>query len=224
MQRLIDRGFGYGYGHLSPGNTKFLVSIPKNASSFLSEATVQNGWTGAIVSNNSNEYNVQEMIVVLRDPLERWISGFAQYLQTYILYPFGPNTPKLENEQPTAFDYDMTVLQLQEQYTQFTERLIFDVINRFDDHVWPQCDMFKNLLPRVPRKYFYIDNNFNEKISQYLDLDLNNVSNLNNSENNQVLKDIQKFFRERLTVRPELARRICNSYAEDYKLIEQIRQ
>jgi hypothetical protein len=224
VQRLIDRGFGYGYGHLSPDNTKFLVSIPKNASSFLSEATMQNRWTGAIVDNNSNEYNVQEMVVVLRDPLERWISGFAQYLQTYILYPFGPNTPQLENEQPTAFDYDMGVLQLQEQYTQLTERLIFDVINRFDDHVWPQIDIFKNLLPMVPRKYFYIDDNFNEKISQYLDLDLNNVTNSNNSESNQVLKDIQKFFRERLAVRPELARRIRNSYAEDYKLIEQIRQ
>jgi hypothetical protein len=223
MQQLINRGFGYGYGHLSPGNAKFLVSIPKNASSFLNEALTQNGWTGANVVGSSWT-GIEEMVVVLRDPVDRWISGFAQYLQTYILYPFGPNTPHLENEQPTSFDYDMSVLQFKEQYTQLTERLIFDIINRFDDHVWPQTELFENLLPNMPRKYFYIDKNFNEKISQYLGLDLNNVTNINNSEDNQVLKDIQMFIKERLSIRPELVNRICHSYANDYKLIEQVKQ
>jgi hypothetical protein len=223
-QQLTERGFGYGFGHLSPDQSKFLISIPKNASSTLSEWVSANGWTAAIVGDNCNWNSVQEMIVVLRDPVDRWISGIVQYIYTYILCVHGPNSIKLVHETSTEFDYDMSVKQFIEQYNQLSERILFDVINRFDDHVWPQTELFQNLLPTVPRKFFYLDLNFDSKISQHLDLDLNNMLHHNTSDKNITKKSLQEFIQQRLIHRPELKQRVINAYAKDYELINQIIQ
>lgn len=184
MQQLVERGFGYGTGQLNADCSQFLVSIPKNASSSLVDLLGAHGWSTAVVGDNCNWSNVKEVIVVLRDPVERWISGIVQYIHTYILYVHGPNTTKLAHETPTEFDYNMSADQFINQYNQVSERLLFDVINRFDDHVWPQNEFFKDLLPSVARKYFYLDQNFNSKISQYLKLDLNSIPHYNNSDDN----------------------------------------
>jgi hypothetical protein len=164
------------------------------------------------------------MVIVLRDPLDRWVSGIVQYIHTYILYVHGPNTTKLAHETPTEFDYAMSANQFIEQYNQVSERLLFDVINRFDDHVWPQNEFFRDLLPGVPKKYFYLDQNFNNKISQYLGLDLNSIPHHNNSNDNNEKKILQRFIQQRLVVRPELKQRIINAYSQDYELINQVIQ
>jgi len=223
MEYLAARGFGYGFGHVSPDRTRFLVAIPKNASSFLKNSTGLAGWTGGNALDKNLQSDVNNMIVVLRDPLDRWISGIAQYIHTYILYPHGPNTPHLSHEIPTKYDYGMTVDQFTDQYTQLTERLFFDVINRFDDHVWPQVEIFQDLLPDAARTYFYIDNTFEARISEYLGVDLNNVIDRNQSEDNATMKQLKMFFKQRFELRPELAQRVKNSYAADYQLIEQIK-
>ena len=222
MQQLSERGFGYGSGHLNPECSQFLILIPKNASSSLVDWVSNHGWTSATVGDNCNWNNVKEIIVVLRDPVERWISGIDQYIHTYILYVHGPNTTKLAHEVPSTFDYNMSAEQFIEQYNQVSERLLFDVINRFDDHVWPQHEFFKNLLHLVSRKYFYLDQNFNSKISQYLELDLNNMPWHNNSDDNNIKKILQSFIRQRLILRPELKQRIVNAYSQDYELINQV--
>jgi hypothetical protein len=222
VKRLAKQGFNYGFGHVSPDRTKFLVSIPKNASSFIKNSTGVAGWTGGNALDPKLQHSVNELVVVLRDPLDRWISGFAQYVHTYILYPHGINTPWLAHEMPTEYDYDMTVEQFAQQYSQLTERLIFDVIDRFDDHVWPQTGLFQELLPNIPRKYFYIDHLFETKISEYLGVDLNNVADRNISDDNVTMKQLKEFFKQRFVIRPELAQRVKNMYAADYQLIEQI--
>jgi hypothetical protein len=222
VKHLVNRGFTYGFGHVSPDGTKFLVSIPKNASSFVKNSTGVAGWIGGNALDPRLQKSVNELVVVLRDPLDRWISGFAQYIHTYILYPHGPNTPYLSHETPTEYDYGMTVEQFTQQYSQLTERLIFDIINRFDDHVWPQIELFQELLPDLPRKYFYINNSFEIKISEYLGIDLNTIADRNVSDDNVTMKQLKEFFKQRFVIRPELAQRVKNMYAADYQLIEQI--
>jgi hypothetical protein len=164
------------------------------------------------------------MIVVLRDPVDRWVSGIVQYIHTYILYVHGPNTQKLVHEISTEFDYDMSVEQFITQYNQLSERILFDIINRFDDHVWPQTEFFQDVLPDVPRKYFYLDHEFDSKISQYLELDLNNIPHQNTSDSNDVKKSLQSFIQQRLLLRPELKQRVVNAYSKDYELINQVIQ
>jgi len=65
----------------SPGLTHAWINIPKNASSFCHTVFTNNGWTMChaddLVDGILLAHTIKK-IVVLRDPVERWISGFAQ--------------------------------------------------------------------------------------------------------------------------------------------------
>ena len=184
--------------------------------------TGRHGWTMATVGDSCDWHRVQEMIVVLRDPLSRWISGIAQYLNTYILSVVGPNGPVYNVSDSTPHDKQLTAEEWIEQYNQSTERVIFDLISRFDDHTWPQCELFENLLPTVDRKYFYLDNNFNTVISAYLNFDPYVDLDRNQSSDSQDIQKLQEFFKHRLNTRPELKQRVIKAYARDYEIIKQV--
>jgi len=67
----------------SPDLTHAWINIPKNASSFCQKVFSDNGWTKCstddLVDGILLAHTIKK-IVVLRDPIERWISGFAQCL------------------------------------------------------------------------------------------------------------------------------------------------
>ncbi len=222
IAQLSNRGFGYGTGSLNPVCSKFIVNMPKNASSYLLDWAGRHDWSMATVGDNCNWDQVQEMIVILRDPLDRWISGMAQYLNTYILSVFGPNGPIYNDNELTPHDNSLTADEWIQQYNQSTERLVFDLISRFDDHTWPQCELFENLLPGVSRKYFYLDKNFDAMISTYLNFEPASDLDRNHSGSNQNIKKLQEFFKHRLNIRPELEQRVIKAYARDYELIKQV--
>jgi uncharacterized protein YlaN (UPF0358 family) len=182
----------------------------------------RHGWTMATIGDSCDWHLVQEMIVVLRDPLSRWISGIAQYLNTYILSVVGPNGSVYNIADATPYDRQLTAEEWIEQYNQSTERVIFDLISRFDDHTWPQCELFENLLPTVNRKYFYLDNNFNNAIAAYLNFKPYVDLDLNQKDANQDIQKLQEFFRHRLNTRPELKQRLRKAYARDYEIIKQV--
>jgi len=216
---LRGRGFGHGSGVLNPTHDRFIINVPKNASSFVLDWGRQHGWSAALAENHSD--TITEIIVILRDPVERWISGIAQYINSYILSVHGPNGPIFSGEPLTEHDYGMDAQMFIDQYTDITERLIFDVISRFDDHVWPQNEIIKDVLPQVSRRYFMLDD-LDQQLQQYLGwqpvscLDRNQGSH---SDNNARL---QNFFRARLAQRPELHERLRRHYADDYLLLSQI--
>jgi len=217
IPQLVDRGFGYGSGTLSPELSQFIVNIPKNASSYMLDWARRHQWMTTVADDHSD--TITEMIVILRDPLDRWVSGIVQYLNTYILSVQGPNGPVFPDEPYSPHNWPMDAVQWIDAYNQTTERLIFDVVNRFDDHVWPQHEFVENLLPAVKRKYFLLDHNFDAAIADYLgfapypDLDSNSAGN------NANMRLLQKFFVDRLQQRPDLAQRVIKAYAKDYELI-----
>ena len=217
IPQLVDRGFGYGSGTLSPELSQFIVNIPKNASSYMLDWARRHQWMTTVADDHSD--TITEMIVILRDPLDRWVSGIVQYLNTYILSVQGPNGPVFSDEPYSPYNWPMDAVQWIDGYNQTTERLIFDVVNRFDDHVWPQHEFVENLLPAVKRKYFLLDHNFDAAIADYLgfapypDLDSNSAGN------NANMRLLQKFFVDRLQQRPDLAQRVIKAYAKDYELI-----
>lgn len=219
---LEHRGFGYGSGLLSPDCTQFIVNIPKNASSYMVDWAVNHRWSSATVGDACDWDQVQEMIVILRDPIQRWISGICQYLNTYILSVTGPNGPIFPGDPVTKHDWTMDADQFLDFYNQTTERLIFDVINRFDDHVWPQYEFFENLLPEVPRKYFFMDTGFDQRIAEYLNFAPIDHLDRNSSMSNVNMQKLRGFFVEKLQQRPELKKRVASAYSRDYKIIDQI--
>lgn len=219
IEHLVKRGYTLGSGLLSPDSQRFIVSIPKNASSYIADWATKNNWSMINLDSNNN---VNEVIVILRDPVDRWISGITQYINTYILSVHGPNGPIFNEADITEHDYYMSANMLIDQYNQLSERLLFDVISLFDDHVYPQHEFIKDLLPNVPRTYFYIDSTVNNRIGNYLGFEPYNNLDSNASENNAEMKVLQKFFKQRLIERPELRKRLAKHYEEDYNLIAQV--
>lgn len=216
---LVLRGFGHGSGMLSPDGKMFIVNIPKNASSYIHDWAQHHGWCAALAQNCSS---VERLYVMLRDPLERWISGMAQYIKTYILSVQGPNGPVLPHESTSVQDYTMSAPMFVGQYNDLIERLIIDNAARFDDHVWPQNEIIKDVLPGVDRHFFLVDQNLDQKLRGTLgwrdmpDLDRN--SGATDADTHL----LQQFLQQRLATRPELSARIRRHYQKDYDLMQKV--
>ena len=148
----------YGGGWLSPDRKHFYVSIPKNASSFLGTWLTENGWN-IFNFKDMNTFDqdlginqLESVVVVLRDPIERFISGFAQYVKGYILKP-------LFSDDDRAFTIEDV-----RQHWPAIERIMADVGPFFDDHTWPQYYYHEDILPHIPRKMFWLNPNHLERL------------------------------------------------------------
>jgi len=161
---------------------------------------------------------VEETCVILRDPVDRWISGIAQYLNGYILNVRSPESPR------DLYDYTLyqkiTADIFIEHYNMLVERIIFDQINRFDDHVWPQWELCNNICVGMKRRYIMMDENFDQNMIDYLGTEpLKDIyRNLGSANPDQYR--LQEFLRSRLTQKPELHQRVIDAYADDYAFIE----
>ena len=216
---LIARGFGYGSGVIDPEHGRFIVNIPKNASSYMLDWANRYGWAAAIATDH---VSIKELIVILRDPVDRWISGISQYITTYIQSVHGPNGPVRDDMIITEQDYYLSADIFMAQYTDLTERLFIDSASRFDDHVWPQWEIIHGLLPGAKRTYFYLDSGFNQRVARYLGFqDLPGLDR-NQGSNNPEQRRIQQFFQNRLQTRPELRQRLIKHYDQDYQLISSV--
>ena len=193
IEHLVDRGYRYGSGLVSPDQARFVVNIPKNASSFMVDWTGRNGWTSATVGDACDWHRVQEVIVLLRDPLQRWISGVAQYLSGHVLNVSNAYTsdagPSPEDQQMSADDFI-------KNYNPIVERLVFDQLNELDDHVWPQT-RFLDILPMVPKKHFVINSELAQQLSQYLEFEIVNGLDINQGSADPEVEKLQHFFHQR---------------------------
>lgn len=198
MINLIPRGYIVGGGLISPDDKFFFLNIPKNASTFMSMVLHQNNWYYA----NLSEFKGKTVICLLRDPLERWISGMATYSGLYLLG---------KNYNSSHFIAD---------YNNLTEKLIFDNIV-FDDHTVPQSD-FINCVPNDKDiVYFSMKaNSIIKVISDYLGYSLTydpSITNQNSTDSNHDTKQITDFLKSQMTQEHENKIRI--KYKQDYQLL-----
>lgn len=201
MQDLVRRGYLPGSGLLSPQGV-FYLNIPKNASTYLSNILLSNGWQHHTLGDS--QHLVQQAIVVLRDPVERWVSGFATYASSWIL---GPN-----------YGSDHFV----EDYNNLTERVIFDNLV-FDDHTTPQSQFVDQLPVLMQTTYFELNNHTVKNISKYLGCDLNiSAVDANVSEDHYDQQQISKFIQGRISNRPDLIERINEQYTNDFNLLDSV--
>ena len=202
---LEDRGFIYGGGQVSPDHRKFILFIPKNASTTIGKWTYQYGWRANVVGHENIDWNrLKEMIIIIRDPRDRWISGMYQYLKSYIL------------SCPHVIGAEKFI----SLYNDLTERLLMDLLCRFDDHVWPQHEYFDDLLPEIPKKFFMFDSNLMKRLSDYLDIPEPDIW-CNQTKNDPEVVCIKDFLEQRLDKNIFLKNRLLEVYAKDYSIINQ---
>ena len=211
------RDFGYGSGFLSPEtNTTFYVNIPKNASSLVSGWLYESGWTSATIgSNNVNWKNINNIVIILRDPIERWVSGISQYIKGCII------DTRISPKSVSVNDF-------LKNYNNVVEKLIFDQPNMFDDHVWPQYCFFENILPDVKRTYFYINENLELNLKEKLTLKKVDSSSLDyhKSSDDEELKILKEFFTNKIyppTGDSKLYEKLKEIYKKDYELIGSVK-
>jgi len=207
---------GFGSGMLSADCSKFAVNIPKNASSFMVDWTGRHGWTSATVGDACDWHLVQEVVVLLRDPLSRWISGVAQYLSGHVLNVSNAYT---SDRGPSPEDQQMSANDFVKNYNPVVERLIFDQLSELDDHVWPQT-RFLDILPTVPKKHFVINNKLTQQLSQYLEFEIVDDLDINQGSADPEVEKLQSFIQLRLNTRPELIQRVKYRYQQDYEYIK----
>ena len=200
MINLINRGHLIGGGMLCPTKEYFYLSIPKNASTFLTNVFKDQNWTHWNLTNGT----YKNVIIVLRDPVERWISGIATYLCSYVLG---------ENYGSDHFVAD---------YNEAVERLLFDNII-FDDHTAPQS-IFVNEIPNISNRIFIRLNHKTliTEIANATGCPLTVAEGIadNSKETNYDINQISNFIRNRIT--PSLEKKLKDAYADDYRLLNSL--
>jgi len=196
-----------GGGLWSPGRTTFVLNIPKNASTYTLNILRENSWDHvSIVHVITQSKNPIDTIILLRDPVDRWISGFTTYCVNYIL------------------GADYTAGQFIKDYNDLTERLIFDNLI-FDDHTEPQSTFIDQLTNQFNKKFIIITDDRKKLIEDIATITGNKLTvptvDTNSSEDNQDTKIISDFMRSR--VNDALQTKIFDRYYRDYEILQNIK-
>lgn len=198
---LITRGHVVGGGLRSPDRNWFVLSVPKNASSYTTNILLRNGWEHW----NLSLQDFGEVVVPLRDPVERWVSGMATYCCSYLLG---------ENYGSEHFVAD---------YNELTQRLLVDS-TMFDDHTTPQS-VFEGFVPnQYPKHYIWVNRDrFITDLSTVTGISIVEYDGVydNHRDSNIDTSRISDFLKSRLD--HGLVSKIKMLYNNDYRLIESVR-
>jgi len=225
--RLKDFDHG-GYWHPSTDHLSFYCMIPKNGSSWTSKVLKHSGWVQGTLEHCSN-HDINELIVVLRDPVERWIAGIAQYLCSYILHSHWFDREQFNqgyhgNYIPGKINYEGPFVSGQDfvnGYNEITERLLFEQI-AFDDHTQEQSWFVNHFQPKT-YTWFYLDHSFEQTfLYNYQEMNLTTPPDpdYNRGQDNEHVKIICNFLKERIASRPYLRNALERYYQQDYKMIK----
>jgi hypothetical protein len=190
-----DKGHVYGECMSHPNTDLMYVYIPKNASSWTKPNLKDLSWE---FYNYHKDQLDKHALVVLRDPVERWLSGIAEYLTLY--------HPTLTIDSTETLD------------------IIFDRVC-FDDHTEQQIK-FIHGLDTDRCTFFRCDSYYREDFSTFLDdhgipnryhkYEFQHVS-----ESSPDRRRFQEIFRAQLEKSKYLTQ-IKNYYEEDYRLMDSV--
>ena len=194
---------GFVPGGMFTTQDVFYIPIPKNSSSYVGKLMLANKWN--IANFLETDLTNKKIIVILRDPIDRWVSGMAQYLCSSVV--------------SKGYSAD-TIIQT---WNEITQTLVFDKVI-FDDHTEKQV-YFINTVPTESCIYFNSTHGVGELLQKCLgenniNLNINIKSELDGNMQHKLLAN---FLKELLVQTPVLVDRLKEVYADDYKLIESVK-
>jgi hypothetical protein len=181
-----NKGHRFGEGLISPDKRFFCLKIPKNASSFLVKNLIEEGWS----HSNIRDYPTADLLIILRDPVQRWTSGMVEYLFLYHESVLG----HLSN----SFDYEYYPL-LGEQ---LGLSLLFERMT-FDDHTERQCAFLQNV-DLSKAHWFYFNDDLKDNLSGFLtsqgiDTKLNQAEKTNHTNSDNQVSLLKRKLKEFMT-------------------------
>jgi hypothetical protein len=189
------KGHCYGECMSHQDSAYMYVYIPKNASSWTKPNLKDFGWQ--FYNYHTDNLN-KHALVVLRDPVDRWLSGIAEYFALY--------HPTFDTWTTDAFD------------------LTFDRVC-FDDHTERQVKFLHGL--DTDNCVFFDFNNYRQAFSHWISehygknkYDSYEFQHV--SENSPERKKFKEIFKRKLE-NSKYLEQIKNFYEQDYKLINQIK-
>jgi hypothetical protein len=198
-QHHETRGHLFGTCWTADNTDLMYVNIPKNASSWTKPNLMSLGWN----EHNYLKENLhhKHAIIVLRDPLIRWLSGVSEYFSLHNANVDLPGAGKAFFE------------------------LVLDLVT-LDDHTERQVYFIDGLDPGNCT-YFYCDNNYSSMFGHFLNSKgmRNRFSEYNRqhtTEQSEIRSEITKFFTPMLD-NPNYVNHIKNHYKLDYKLINTVK-
>jgi len=196
---------GFTPGKMFVKNNIGYVPIPKNSSSYIAGLLLRNGW-GVINYLEDDMSNIEHIMVLLRDPVPRWVSGMSQYLFSGIV------------------SQGIDPKNIISQWNEVFNALILDNMI-FDDHTEKQV-YFLNRIPMERCTFFDSTDRPHEYIKQFLaeygqtltdELDTN-ILNFNSSTGSPRIKMVE-FLTGLLGRDGRFVKQIFDMYKDDYDLI-----
>lgn len=201
----IQRSVHHRYLHRLSSDNSFqfgYVPISKNASTYLTEVLRKNlNWQ---LSYNYNYHKCRQYLVCLRDPLERWYSGVAEYFFRF--------HKELISKTP---DDDLLTLVFERVY--------------LDEHTMPQVDFLTGLNTEDITFFEFGDSlseNFKDflvknNLTQNINLESTLTSrHYNSTSSSELKKHWIRILKSNMT--PELQNHIQQFYHMDYNLINNV--
>ena len=177
------------------------IPIPKNSSSYIGQLLLKNNWN--IGNFLTTDLTNKQLIILLRDPVDRWISGMAEYLCSSLLKNGRTSDDIIKN------------------WNNIIQDLIFDRVI-FDDHTEKQV-YFIQSIPIENCVFFNSAKQPEQAVKQYLtthniDLNIDIVIDRNQTQGNKYKEPLVNFLRDQLAQNPSLTNKLMNTYREDYTL------
>jgi hypothetical protein len=178
------------------------INIPKNASSFLRETFKDTGWKHMHLGMNMD---IDATVVVLRDPIDRWITGIAQHITTNVLGKDFGSTHYLEQD------------------NELVHRLIFDQVV-FDDHTEQQT-WFLEPFNMEKAVFFYCDSNLSKNLDSYFNnrFQLTTKPYVNVSQDQFDNANLVEHFKKLVYNNKDYQNRLRSYFIRDYDLIQSVK-
>jgi hypothetical protein len=202
LNQWQHKGHCYGECMSHPDSDLMYVHVPKNASSWTKTNLQDWGWE---FFNYHRDSLNKHAIIVLRDPVDRWLSGIAEYFTLY--------HSKL----------DVTHLS-----TEFFD-LVFDKIT-FDDHTECQVNFVHNI-DINNATFFWCNKHYRENFSKFIGErmgidDYSRYDYQHVSEDSPERKKFKALFVQVLTnhsKREQYKQQLEHHFRRDYELIDQVK-
>ncbi len=194
-----NKGHVFGECMSKSDSDLMYINIPKNASSWTKPNLKDWGWE--FYNYHLDNLYHKQALVVLRDPVDRWLSGIAEYLFLY------HKNLDIENVSKDFID------------------LIFDRI-AFDDHTDLQV-LFLQKLDLKNCIFFKVDHLYREKFSNFLNSQgmQNRYFNYNyqhTTEQSKERKVFRDFFKHTIETDLGYKNKVINYFHKDYELLDKV--